>query len=80
MEMFRQIDTGGGPSVNTPILLQKLIDNECSLGVEPDKIILEKIFQAESCLLEMQREMIEGLRDEPRCAAIQGLAGLTLKA
>jgi hypothetical protein len=69
-----------GPSVNTTILLQKLIDIEKSIGNETNRAILDKIFDAENCVLDMQRELIESLRREPRLAAIQRLALAILAA
>lgn len=61
--------------MNTTILLQKLIDIEKSVGVEPDKIILEKVFDAESCVLSMQKEMMNRPRKEPcREAWVEGFS------
>jgi hypothetical protein len=66
--------------VNTTILLQKLIDIEKSIGKETDRTILDKILDAENCVLDMQRELIESLRREPMQAAIQKLALAILAA
>ena len=66
--------------MNTTILLQKLIDIEKSIGKETDRAILEKIFDAENCVLEMQREMIESLRKEPRNDVMHRLAVAILAA
>jgi hypothetical protein len=66
--------------LNTTILLQKLIDIEKSIGKETDRAILEKIFDAENCVLEMQREMIESLRKEPRNDVMRRLAVAILAA
>jgi hypothetical protein len=66
--------------LNTTILLQKLIDIEKSIGKETDRAILEKIFDAENCVLEMQREMIESLRKEPRNDVMHRLAVAILAA
>jgi hypothetical protein len=61
--------------VNITILLQKLIDIERSIGVEPDKIILGKVFDAESCVLSMQKEMMNRPRSEPwREAWVEGFS------
>jgi hypothetical protein len=45
-----------GPLIT--VLMQKLIDIEKSIGVETDRTILDKVLDAESCLLQFQREMI----------------------
>jgi hypothetical protein len=42
--------------------MQKLIDIEKSIGVETDRTILDKVLDAESCLLQFQREMIASRR------------------
>jgi hypothetical protein len=55
----------GQSAVNVTILLQKLIDIEKSIGLETDAMILDKIFDAENCLLQMQREMIDGPESDP---------------
>jgi hypothetical protein len=60
--------------VNTTILLQKLIDIERAIGTESDQTILDKVFDAENCVLQMQREMIENLRKQPRLDVISKLA------
>ena len=59
--------------MNTTILLLKVIDIERSIRTETDRTILDKVFDAENCLLEMQREMIESLYDEPRHDVIRRL-------
>jgi hypothetical protein len=43
--------------VNFTILLQKLIEIEKSIGADSRQVTLEKVFDLEICLLEMQREM-----------------------
>jgi hypothetical protein len=60
--------------VNTTILLQKLINIERAIGTESDQTILDKVFDAENCVLQMQREMIENLRKQPRRDVISKLA------
>jgi hypothetical protein len=50
-----------------------VIDIERSIRTETDRTILDKVFDAENCLLEMQREMIESLYDEPRHDVIRRL-------
>lgn len=42
--------------MNFTILLQKLIDLEKSIGADSRQVTLEKVFDLEICLLEMQRE------------------------
>jgi hypothetical protein len=41
------------------MLLHKLIDIEKSIGIETDRAILDKIRDAENCLLELQKETLE---------------------
>ena len=43
--------------MNFTILLQKLIDIEKSIGTDSRQVTLEKVFDLEICLLEMQREI-----------------------
>jgi hypothetical protein len=66
--------------VNVTILLQKLIDIEQSIGTDSNSVILDKVFDAENCLLQMQREMIESLRYQPRHQVIQMITGSSLAA
>jgi hypothetical protein len=66
--------------VNVTILLQKLIDIEIAIGTDSDSVILSKVFDAENCLLQMQSEMIESLRHQPRHQVIQSIAGSSLTA
>jgi hypothetical protein len=44
--------------MNVTALLQKLIDIEKSIGRETDRAILDKVLDAECCLLQLQKEMI----------------------
>jgi hypothetical protein len=55
-------------------------DIEKSIGTETDRTILDKVLDAENCLLEMQREMMESLRHEPRHDVIRRLAPAILAA
>jgi len=64
--------------VNVTIILRKLIDIEKSIGLETNAMILDKVFDAENCLLQMQSEMIESLHSESRRSVTQRLAGATL--
>jgi hypothetical protein len=62
-------------TVNTTILLFKLLDIEKAIGKETDKAILDKVLDAENCLLEMQKERIEhrGYRAERGVILLPGL-------
>ena len=55
-------------------LLQKLFEIERSIGSETNTAILNQVLDAENCLLEMQREMIESLRNQPRDLVIRRIA------
>jgi hypothetical protein len=58
--------------VSTAIQLQKLIDIENFIGRESDKAILDKIFNAETCFLELQREIILDAFDPAWRAGLSG--------
>jgi hypothetical protein len=66
--------------VNVTILLQKLIDIERSIGTDSDSVILDKVFDAENCLLQMQSEMIESFRHQPNHKVIQRIADSPMAA
>jgi hypothetical protein len=74
-----QIVTVRHSTVNVTILLRKLIDIEKSIGKETRATILERVFDAENCLLEMQREMIE-MRTESKLTMTQSFADVILGA
>ena len=61
--------------MNITGLLQKLFEIERSIGSETNAAILNQVLDAENCLLEMQREMIESLRNHPRDHVIRKVAG-----
>jgi hypothetical protein len=42
--------------------MQKLIDIEKSIGRESDRAVLDKVLDAECCLLQLQKEMIASRR------------------
>lgn len=49
--------------MNPRILLEKLIDIEQSIGVETDSTLRRKVLDAQDCLLRMQGELVERLRN-----------------
>jgi hypothetical protein len=55
--------------VNINILLGKLIEIERSIGIETDTTLRKQVLDAQDCLLGIQKEIVEKLRKEPRCAA-----------
>jgi hypothetical protein len=48
--------------MDTTILLEKLIDIERFIGVEPDSVIRRKVIDIEDYILTMHEEAIENLR------------------
>lgn len=48
--------------MNACVLLEKLIDIERSIGVETETSLHRKVIEAQEYLLEMQREMAEGMQ------------------
>jgi hypothetical protein len=51
-------------SVN--ILLEKLIEIERSIGVETDTTLRKQVLEAQDYVLEIQKEIVDKLRKEPR--------------
>jgi hypothetical protein len=49
--------------MRTPELLEKLFEIERSVGVEDNATIREKVIEVEECVLSMQRESVELLRN-----------------
>jgi hypothetical protein len=48
--------------MDTTVLLERLIDLERFIGVEPDAVIRRKLIDIEECILTMHEEATESLR------------------
>jgi hypothetical protein len=48
------------------ILLQKLIEIEQSIGVETNMTLRKQVLDAQDCLLQMQKEIVENLLHRPK--------------
>ncbi|HEY1767873.1 MAG TPA: hypothetical protein VGG26_09470 [Terracidiphilus sp.] len=48
------------------IVLEKLIEIERSIGVETDTNLRKQVLDAQDYILEIQKEIVEKLRREPR--------------
>jgi hypothetical protein len=60
--------------VNITFLLEKLADIERSIGVESENEVRSRVLEAQDCILQMQKEMLESLRKEPRRQILERLA------
>jgi hypothetical protein len=66
--------------MNTNILLDKLIEIERSIGVETNTTLRKQVLDAQDCVLEMQREMVENLRKGPRRFVLEPFPSSTYAA
>ncbi|MGA7340181.1 MAG: hypothetical protein WBE72_16825 [Terracidiphilus sp.] len=66
--------------MNSRILLDKLIEIERSIGVESNAALLIKVFEAENCVLELQKALVEMLGKERTHLVLQGSAERSIAA